>query len=187
MGQVSDQIATNGGQEPQAQPAPQDGGQRDYEAEIRKLRDEAAKWRTQYRDAEGQLKELSPLAQRAKEIEEQQKTEAEKLAERLAGLQSELDQQKAAAALAAKTARLTKLAAAAGVPATMLDYLDVTRFSDDDAEALEALKAIIPAPAASNGKTTNAGRTGLDQQGSTEDELRAWYQGKGRKNYIFGG
>lgn len=49
----------------------------DLRKELEKVRREAASWRVKYRDAE-------PLVQKAKELEDAQKTEAQKLAEQLA-------------------------------------------------------------------------------------------------------
>lgn len=152
------------GQEPTTE-APAQAAGRDYEAEIQQLRAEAAKWRTQYRDASGKLKELEPVAQKYAEIEAAQKTQEQKLAEQLAELQGQVVAAQAAAQRADAERKLALLATKAGVPPAALPYLDATKFDlDDEAAALEALAVL----AASNKTTaphvgaTNPARSGAN-------------------------
>jgi hypothetical protein len=73
--------------EPAAEPAASEKAELSLEAlqaELRRARDDAAKYRTKAR-------ELEPLAQKAKEAEEAQQTELERAANRLAELQAERD------------------------------------------------------------------------------------------------
>ena len=171
------------GQEPTIEPqAPQDGGS-EWEAERAKLRQEAAKWRTQLRETEGKLKELEPAAARLQELEEANKTEAEKMAERLAALEGKLTEAQTQAQRAAAERKLTVLATKAGVPADMLQYLDVSKFDlDNEEEALKALSALVPTRQATTGSASNPARG--TQNGTTS--LEEWYSGAGKKNYIFG-
>lgn len=180
--------ANGGGQEPpqtDPQPTGQDSGGRDYEAEIKALREEAAKWRTNYRTAESQVKELSPAAAKLAEIEEANKTEAQKTAERLAALEAQLAQSKAAAELAVKRNRLTVLATKAGVSADVVEYLDAGKFDLNDEETtLKALKALASSAGSTGGSPSNPGRTGNNGQLTPEE----WYkQQQGKKTSIFGG
>lgn len=162
-------------------------GGRDFEAELAALRQENAKWRTQLRDAQGQLKELTPAAQRLAELEEANKTDAQKTAERLARLEAELASSKAAAELAVKQRRLTVLATKAGVPAEVVDYLDASKFNLDDEEATtKALAALAASRPASGGGPSNPARPGNGQP--SDAELRQEYFGGGnKKSLIFGG
>ena len=104
----------------------QDDG-RDYEAEIKKLREEAAKWRVQYRDAEKQVKELSPAAKRLQELEESQKSEEQKLRDKIATMEAATKQAEANAERANKEAKLIKIAASAGVSPDLAALLDISK------------------------------------------------------------
>lgn len=92
-------------------------------AYVEKLRKEAAKYRNQ-------AKELEPLAQKMRELEESQKTDLEKARERIAQLEAD--------AAAAKTQALrAKVAAANGVPVDLLP-------GEGDEDALTAAaKALV--------------------------------------------
>lgn len=174
------------GQEPeQTGPAP-DAGQTFDADYVAKLRQEAANYRTQLKDYKTQVAELSPLAQKAKELEEAQKTEAEKLAEKIATMQNELEAQKQAAAVAQKTSALTVLAVQAGVPAEVVPLLDVSKFDLENTEAtLEALKALAPAQSARGGNPSNPARGNGQTTTLTPAE---WYaQRKSGSTSLFGG
>jgi chromosome segregation ATPase len=171
------------GQVPTAEPQEPQAGDSGND-EIAKLRQEAAKWRTQYRDAQKQIKEYEPLATKYSEMQEAQKGEAEKLAERLAALEGQLSQAQAQAERAKNERRLIVLATRAGVSAETLQYLDVSKFDLDDEEAtITALSALVPAKPANSGGISNPARASGDNK---QEDLRAWWDGRGKKNYIFG-
>jgi chromosome segregation ATPase len=160
------------GQEPTTPQATPDGG-RDYESEIDALRKEAAKWRTQYRDASGRLKELEPMAQRAVEIETAQKTEGQRLAEQLAALQGQVTAAQAAAQRAEAERKLTVAASKAGVPAEALQYLDPAKFDlDDEAATLEALAAL----AAPRAQTPAVGATNPARGANGTPSPAEWFK-----------
>ena len=173
------------GQEPEPQqPQTPQAGASGNDTEITKLRQEAAKWRTQYRDAQKQIKTLEPQATAFAELEEANKGEAQKLADSLAALQTQLATAQANASQAQNAQKLTVLATKAGVNADMLQYLDVSKFDLEDEEAtLAALSALVPAKSTNSGGSANPAR---NNTGMGDDEMRAWYTGQGKTNYIFG-
>ena len=164
------------GQEPEQvlEPEPPQAGDSGNDNEIAKLRAEAAKWRTQFRDAQKQVKEYEPLAKKYSDLEEANKGEAEKLAERLAALEGQLSQAQAQATRADNERKLTVLATKAGVPADMLNYLDVTKFDLEDEEAtVLALSALVPVRQTNSGTSSNPARTNAGADGMTAEE---WYK-----------
>lgn len=169
------------GQEPTPQPGQEPG--RDYDKEIAELRQEAAKWRSQLRDAQGKLQEYQPLVEEYQQKKEADKSEAEKLAERLAALEGQLNQAKQQAEIAQKERALTVLATKQGVPADMLQYLDVNKFNLEDEESvLEALSKLVPAKQPSSGGKTNPARTNENGQLTPAE----WYANRNQRNYMFG-
>jgi len=181
-----DETVTVVDQEPTQEPQTPQVGESGNDSEIAKLRAEAAKWRTQFRDAQKQVKEYQPLAAKYSELEEANKGEAQKLADSLAAMQTQLAQAQANATRADNERKLTVLATKAGVPADMLNYLDVTKFDLDDADAtLEALSALVPAKTANSGAAANPARQSVGVDGLTPAE---WYkqQQQGGQSYIFG-
>ena len=174
------------GQEPEQTGPAQDAGQTFDADYVRKLRDSDASRRVENKELKKQLAELAPLAQRARELEEAQKTEAEKLAEKIATMQNELEAQKQAAAVAQKTSALTVLAVQAGVPAEVVPLLDVSKFDLENTEAtLEALKALAPAQSARGGNPSNPARGNGQTTTLTPAE---WYaQRKSGSTSLFGG
>lgn len=158
---------------------------RDFEAEVAKLRAENAKWRTQLRETQQTLEDLKPLAEKAQQLEEAQKTEAEKLAERIAQLEGQASAAQAQAARAAQETKLVTLASQAGVPANMLQFLDASKFNlDDEESALEALSALAPKNSANAGKPSNPARGG----NTGEDDPATWWKNRKQgSSMIFGG
>lgn len=158
----------------------------DNGAELAKLRAEAAKWRTQYREAQKMLTDLQPAAQRLAELENQQKTEAEKLADKVRQLEAQAAAAQEAAAQAARERQFLTLAVKAGVPSQIVDYLNPARFDLDDEDAttkalgelMTALKARPPQTSASN-----PGRDGT----MTNQQMHDWLFGNSAVNKIFGG
>ena len=172
------------GQEPGQEPQTPQAGGRDYEAEIADLRKENAKRRTQLRDAQKKVKEYEPIAAKYSELEEANKGEAEKLADKLATLQAQVAAAQATAAHERSERKLTVLATKAGVSADMLQYLDVSKFDLEDEEAtITALSALAPAKGANSGGSSNPAR---NNTGMGDDELKEWYTGRGQTNYMFG-
>lgn len=168
-----------------SQDQPQDGGQTFDEAYVKQLRQEAAGFRTQLREAQEQIKQLSPLAEKARQLEEAQKSEAQKLSEQLAALQAERDSVAKQAALAAKQTTLVKLAAKAGVAPDVLDLLNVDAFDvTDEAATVAKLQTLAP-KSASGGSASNPART-ADSNGQLTPE--EWYKARtGKRPSIFGG
>lgn len=164
--------------------ASQAGG-RDFEAEIKALRDEAAKWRIQAQDTKKKLGELEPLAAKAAELQNAQKSEAEKLAERLAQMESQLAQSKAQAEAADRQRKLIALAAKAGTPVELLDYLDASKFDLDDEKAtLEVLGQLARPKAAAAGSASNPAR---GNAAMSDADKKALLYGQDNRNLIFGG
>jgi chromosome segregation ATPase len=156
-----------------------------FDAEyVSKLRGEAAGYRTKLREMEQQLKQLQPLAQKAKQLEDAQKSESQKLADQLAAITAERDSVKAQAEAAAKQAALIKIAAKAGVAPDVLDLLNVGAFDLSDEQAtIDRLKALAPKSAVSGGAVSNPARSQGDGQLSPEE----WFKNLNRQNTIFGG
>lgn len=184
---MTEEILNNGnsdGQEPQQE---RNEGEQQFSADyVRKLRDEAAKWRTQLREVQAQLKELQPKAVEFEKLQEERKTEAERLAERLAALESDLQQKQQEAEAAQAQARLIRLAAQAGVDVEVASLLDISKLNLEDEEATLAILRKLGRGITAGGMA-NPGRTGANAQ-PTEEELRSFYFGGGRNRpTIFGG
>lgn len=168
----------------QAAPAQEAG--RDYEAEIAKLRQEAANWRTQFRDAQKVVSELQPVAEQYEQAKAAEKSEAEKLAEKLANLELQLANTKAEAEKAQRVNRLMALAVKAGVPAEVVKFLDASQFDIDDEEAtLKSLALLAPQSKPTSGAPANPARKTGDGVQIGEDAIRAWIHGSGGSS-IFG-
>ncbi len=164
---MSDELViTNDGPEPS--PAAQDGG-RDYEAEIAKLRKEAAGYRTKYQEWKAKAEGFEPLAAKAQELEQAQLSEAEKMAKRVAELETALADKEAAFTAAERSHRFATLAAKAGVPADIAELIDISKFDlDDEAAALKSLEAL--AKMAKPQATVGPANPGRGQSGAVSDE-----------------
>ena len=168
-----DETVTVVDQEPTQEPQTPQVGDSGNDNEIAKLRAEAAKWRTQYRDAQKQVKEYQPLAAKYSELEIANQSEAEKMAARLTELEGQLSQAQANATRADNERKLMALAAKAGVSAKTLEYLDVSKFDLDDEEAtVLALSALVPVRQTNSGTSSNPARTNAGADGMTAEE---WY------------
>lgn len=148
--QVTESTAT-------AQDAGQTEPERDYEAEIKKLRDEAANRRVKAKELEAQLAELKPLAEKFNELEEAKKSEEQKLREQLEALKQEKLQAEQTALTAQRQAKLSTLASKAGVDVELLQFLDLSKFDFDNEDSiLETLERFKPkAQKPSGGKEVN--------------------------------
>lgn len=154
---------------------------------VQKLRQEAAKYRTQLRDAENKVKELSPKAAQLDQLTEAQKTEAQKMTEQLAKLQADLDRRTAESDAATKRAALIKLAVKAGADPDVADLLDLSRIDLSNEDSVAAIFAkLVPAGRGAGGNAANPQRTG-GNAAESETELRDRFFGGGRKSNIFGG
>lgn len=153
-------------------------------AQDKRLSDEAAKWRTKFRELEAQMKAIEPKAAEFDKLQEAQKTEAQKMADQLANLQAQVAQAQAQADAATKQANLMRLANMAGVDPDVAAMLDLSKIDmTDDAKALQQLGKFAKP---TNGAQVKPGQVG--NTGATEDELRALYFGTGKpKTLIFGG
>lgn len=139
---------------------------RDYEKEITDLRQESAKWRTQFQATQTALKELQTQA-----------GDNKTLSDKLAGLEAQLAKAAADAETATKANQLIRLAVKAGVDPDVAALLDLSKVDlTDERKALEVLSKL---KGSSGGKQA---KPGVD---STED-LRAQLF-SARKTSIFGG
>lgn len=182
---MADETDTETGDQGSTDATPPAGG-RNFEAEIAKLREENAKWRRQYQDVSKKFTDLEPAAARLAELENAQKTETERLAEKVAAMEAQVAQSKAAAEAADRQRRLIALAAKAGTPPELLDYLDASKFDlDDEKAALEVLGQLARSKGANAGGASNPARGG--NAAPSDDELRTQLFGGGRQNLIFGG
>lgn len=152
-------------------------------AQTEKLSQEAAKWRTKFRELEAQLKDVAPKAQQYDQLQEAQKTEAQKVADQLAALQAQVTEATAQAQAAQAQAKLMALAARVGVDPDVANLLDISKIDlTDEAKATQQLQRFAKP---SNGTQVKPGDT---IGGMTEDDLRKHYFGGGRsKTTIFGG
>lgn len=150
-------VADEGG----AQDAPE-STTTDNSAELTKLRNEAAKWRTQLRETQAQLKEVVPLAEQYQQQQEAQKTETQKMAELIEALKAEKAQAEASAQAAQATATLTRLAAQAGADMEMVGMLDLSKLDLADEEATIATLQKFATPQSKSGAMSNPGRADAD-------------------------
>ena len=161
---------------PEAQPdaTPKAESSKTFDAEyVAELRDEAAKWRTQLRETQAQVKDLAAKA-----------GSNEELATKLAALEADLATKAAAAETAQREAQLYRLASKAGVDPDVAALLDASKLDlSNEAETLEKLGKLAAAQTAQKQvKPNTMGGTGM-----TEDELRDRYFGKRSQTNIFGG
>ncbi len=162
---------------------PQDGGDKFDAKYVEELRAENAKWRSQLRDTQSQLKELQPKAAQFDQLQESQKTAEQKLQERLSALEADLASKAAEAERAQKQAQLTRLATKAGVDPDIIDLLDLGKLDlTDEKKALEVLGRFAKTAAGAQVKPGAGAATG-----ETADELRKRYFGGQSKTMIFGG
>lgn len=167
------------GQEPE-----NDGGEdtQSFDAEyVRKLRDEAAKYRRQLRETQDRVKNLEPKATEFDKLQDAAKTETERMSEQLATLQAKVAEAETNAQRAQAQARVVRLATKAGIDPDVAQMLDVSQFAQlEDDDAVKLLAKLAPTRAA--GSVSNAGRTGA----SASEDLRAWWESRGGKTTIFG-
>lgn len=172
INQSVDQGSNEQGQQPQG------GADRTEQ----KLSEENAKWRLKVRDLEAQLQQLQPKAAKFDEQQESQKSEQQKLQERLAALEADLARSKAAADVAQKQAQLTRLATKAGVDPDVIDLLDLSKLDlTDETKAIQVLGRFAKTAAGAQVKPGGAAT------GDTEAELRKQFFGGQSKTMIFGG
>jgi chromosome segregation ATPase len=158
----------------------------DYEAMVAELRQEAAARRMKAKELEAQLNEVRPLAEQYQKLQEAQKGETERMAEKLAALEAKLKQAETQAEYNAKRQKLTLLASKSNVSADVISLLNLEAFNlDDEAATLEALAKLAPSPSAPSNAPTNAARN--KGGGISDGELRAWLFGNKQAGGIFGG
>jgi hypothetical protein len=157
----------------QAQPQAGQGDSKTFDAAyVEELRAEAAKYRTQLREAQTQLKDLAPKAQGSEE-----------LAVKLAALEADLAAKSTEAERATKQAQLVRIASKAGIDPDIAELLDLSKLDlSDEAKVVEILGKFRPA---ANGAQVRPGTVG--NTGMTEAELRNTYFGGKSKTSIFGG
>lgn len=174
--QTTPQDANAGGQQAA-------GGERTFtQAELeREIRQRLTRERQKYADYD----ELKAAAARLAEIEEANKTDAQKAADELARAKAEAAAAKAEVARARAEVRLITLAAKAGVDSELAAALDLSKLPEDDDEALEWLGKFA-APKSSGGGASNP--AGVPAGGLTEDEMeQRLFGGTRNRPMIFGG
>lgn len=129
-------------------------------------------WKRRAREAEGKIKELEPLATKARESEEATKSEVQKAAEKLAAAERERDE-------ATGMALRYEVAADVGLPLKMAARLRGKNKEELEEDAKELLET-LGGNAGGGGTTTtrprtngNAGTEGAPPGGSMSDVLRA--------------
>lgn len=165
-------------QDTPAAPAPvQETGAKSFDEKyVSELREEAAGYRKQLRDAQAAIKELQAQAGAGAQ-----------LSEKLAGLEAQLAAAAAQAEAAQKQAQLTRLAVKAGVDPDVAALIDLSKVDLADEEG--TLKTLGKLRAAGSGTQARPGTIG--NTGMTDDELRARYglgqSGARGKSPMFGG
>lgn len=167
--------------EPQAA-AEQDSNAKE-ESELKRARAEAAKYRTQYSELNAKWKEAEPALAEYQKQQEAQKTEAQKLAERIAALEAESAKKDAELSAVQRKAKATVLATKAGVDTDLLDLLDLSKLDlEDEAATLKTLGKLATA------RTTAQGASNPARSGAAEtDEQRRQEIFGGRRTTLFGG
>lgn len=148
----------------------------DTQAQIKALRDEAAKWRTQLRDAQTQIKDLQT-----------QVTGNEELTQKLATLETQLATEAAKADKAAKEAALLRITAKAGIDPDVAALLDLSKLNlEDEAEAVKQLAKLAPKTVGTQVKPAQ-GASGVNAMVSDEAAMRARFFGGPGGVTLFGG
>lgn len=149
----------------------------DTQAQIKALRDEAAKWRTQLRDAQQQIKDLQTQA-----------TGNDDLAKKLATLEANLASETAKAERASKEATLFRVATKAGVDPDVAALLDLSKLNlEDEAEAVKQLAKLAPAKVTGTQVKPAQGATGASTQALDEAAMRTRFFGGPGGVTLFGG
>ena len=132
-GQALDPTNSVDGQDPPQNAAPPVAKVYD-EGTVKELREESAKWRTQFREAQAAIRELEARA-----------GDGEKVKESLRGLQAQLESKAVELERALKAASVVRLAAKAGVDPDVAALLDMDKIDiTDEAKALDVLKRLAP-------------------------------------------
>jgi chromosome segregation ATPase len=175
---VADELT--GGLEPQTE---QDASEEQTfdAAYVKKLRDEAAGWRTKYRGAETVVKELTPIAEQYQQQQEAAKTEAERMAEQLAGLQAKLAETERQATESARRAAVIALASKAGVNSDVVELLDLSKIDLEDEEAALTTLGKFKVPNSVGQSASNPGSKTPDNDPET------WFKNRTSGPNIFGG
>lgn len=141
------------------------------ETYVKELREEAASWRKQFRDAQTALKEAQAQVGQSAE-----------LTQKFAALEAQLADAATKTEAAQKAAALTRLAAKAGIDPDVAALLDLTKIDlDNEKAALETLSKLAGNRQGREARPGTVGSTGM-----TEAELRASLFAP-RKSTIFGG
>jgi len=166
------------------QAAEQDSPENDkMDAELARVRKEAANYRVKLREIEAKWKEAEPVLSQYQAQQEAQKTEAQKLAEQLQALRQQLSEQETAAAQAQRLATLTKMATRMGVDPDLVELLDTSKLDLADEKAVNAVlaKLVMRAPATGS----NPNRAGSDAE--TLDARRARLFQRNSRSTLLGG
>lgn len=154
--------------------------------DVTKLRQEAAKWRTKFRETEKTVNELKPLAEQFKTLQDSQKSEAQKMADELAEAKRKAAEHETTAQRAVREAKLIRLATKAGVDPDVALLLDLSKLDLDDEKATTETLGKLAAARQTANSASNPARSNGGKE--TDDELRSFYFGGARsKPTIFGG
>lgn len=145
-----------------------------------------SKLREEIKGLKAQVKSAEPVLAKYKELEEAQKSEAQKLADQLAAANKLAADSQAAATQAQREAQVTRLATKAGVDLDLIAYLDLSKLDlTDEVAAMAVLGKLATARQTANSASNPARSNGGKE---TDDELRSFYFGGARsKPTIFGG
>jgi len=118
-------------------------------------RADAAKYRTAARDGKATIETLTPLADKAKEMEESQKSELEKLTDKLAAMQLQVETGQAAVEAVQRQNKVQALAYRANVPDDVLQMLDMSKIDVDDPEEAVKKLSVFSKPSSSSSTVVN--------------------------------
>ena len=154
-------------------------------SELERARREAANYRTKLRDLEGKWKEAEPVLAKFKELEDAQKSEAQKQADRIAQLEKQAADATASAQAAQRQAKLTVLATKANVDPELIALIDIAKLDlDDEAGTIKTLGKLAVGRQG-GGSASNPGRDG-GGGGKSDAELRQEIFGNRRTGTLFG-
>lgn len=146
---------------------------------ISKLRDEI-------KGLKAQVKSAEPVLAKYKELEDAQKSEAQKLAEAVTAAERKAAEKEVALERAVNEAKLTRLMAKAGVDLDVLDLIDISKLDLNDEEGTLKKLNKVAARTTANG-ASNPARSGV--AGDSREQMLDQYFGTGgrSKTTIFGG
>lgn len=143
----------------------------DESPKLAKVRKEAARRRIAINELKAKLAELEPLAEKYREIEKANQTDAEKAEARIRELETALQERERAIAVANQKMRISSLASKAGLPAELVEWLDLSKFDFDDDDAGLAKQLAALAKVAKPNPSTGSANPGRGA-GESDEEMR---------------